>query len=34
MSPKAVDAELVDDFYALVVWLDNHQQQAQQSGGE
>ena len=33
MPPDVVDRQLVDDFYALAVWLDGHQQ-AQQSGGE
>lgn len=34
MPPDAVDRQLVDDFYALVVWLDNHQQQLKEAGGE
>lgn len=33
MPPTVVDEQLVDDFYALVIWMDAHQQ-AQQSGGE
>jgi hypothetical protein len=33
MPPSAVDAQLVDDVYALAVWLDRDAQN-QQSGGE
>jgi hypothetical protein len=34
MPPTVVDAQQVDDFYALACWLDAHQQAQQQSGGE
>jgi hypothetical protein len=35
MPPDVVDRQLVDDFYTLVVWMDNQQaREAEQAGGE
>jgi hypothetical protein len=34
MPPTVVDEQSVEDFYALVCWLDAHQQAAEHAGGE
>lgn len=34
MPPSVVDEQLVDDFEALVLWLDHYQAQQQAAGGD